>query len=102
MFPDITKAQIVALVQAIIGVLVAFGAPITEAQSVALIALAAVVATVLVREDARIRQARNQRAAIEAASPPVNAAPDEIVTDEANAVALVAGSDDHADAKAEQ
>lgn len=76
MFPDITKAQVVAIAQALIAVLVAFGAPITQDQSVALLGLTAVVAAVLVHGDARIRSSRNQRAAIEAASaPPVESNP---------------------------
>jgi hypothetical protein len=42
--PDLTRAQIVALVQAAIGCAVAFGAPITEAQSGALLALVGIAA----------------------------------------------------------
>ena len=68
--PDVTRAQIVALVQATIAVFVAFGAHVTEAQSVALLTLAAVIGAVLVHGDAGIRRARNQRAAIEAAIAP--------------------------------
>jgi hypothetical protein len=56
--PDLTRAQIVALVQAAIGCAVAFGAPITEAQSGALLALVGVLSVVLVAADASIRRAR--------------------------------------------
>lgn len=59
--PDVTRAQLVAIVQAVLGVLIAFGAPITEQQSVAIIALAGVLGSVLIASDARIRVARNDR-----------------------------------------
>lgn len=65
--PDITTAQIVAIAQALLGAVAAFGAPVTDAQSVALIALVAVIATVLMHADKGIRKSRNERvAAIEA------------------------------------
>jgi drug/metabolite transporter (DMT)-like permease len=66
--PDITRAQVVAIAQAVIGVLVAFGAPISEEQSVALLALVAVLGGVLVHADGRIRKARNERAGYESLS----------------------------------
>lgn len=56
--PDITRAQWVALAQAILAVLVAFGAPITDEQSIALMALAAVVAGILIHSDRGIRNGR--------------------------------------------
>lgn len=64
--PDLTRAQLVALVQAVLGVAIAFGAPITEQQSVAIIALTGVLGSVLIGADAKIRVARNHRARIEA------------------------------------
>lgn len=62
--PDITPAQIVAIIQPIITCAVAFGAPISEAQTSALIGLAAALSTALTLGDAIIR---NGRARIEAA-----------------------------------
>ena len=56
--PDVTPAQIVALAQAVAGVAVAFGLPLSEAQSVALIGLVGVIATVLFGADAKIRNGR--------------------------------------------
>lgn len=56
--PDITPAQIVALVQAVISVLVSFSVPISDAQSAALIGLTTVVASVLIVGDAAIRRGR--------------------------------------------
>ena len=60
--PDATRMQVVALVQAAIAVAVAFGVPISDQQSVALIALAGVVATVLITADAAIRRERSRNA----------------------------------------
>jgi hypothetical protein len=60
--PDTTKIQIVAIAQAIIAVAIAFGAPISDKQSVALIALAGTLGTVLIGADAAIRRARAQNA----------------------------------------
>ena len=59
MYPDITKTQIVAIVQAVIALLAAFGLPITHEQSVALIGCTTAIAAVLVHSDAKIRYARN-------------------------------------------
>lgn len=59
--PDITPAQVLALVQAIIGLLIAFGVDLTEAQSVAVIALSGVLASMLLKGDKDIRVARNNR-----------------------------------------
>lgn len=56
--PDITPAQVVALVQAIIAVLVAFAVPISDAQSAALLGLTTIVAAVLLGADAAIRRGR--------------------------------------------
>jgi len=59
MYPDVTKAQIIAIAQGIIGVLVAFGADITPEQSLALIVCASAVAAVLIKSDSELRSARN-------------------------------------------
>jgi hypothetical protein len=60
--PDHTRIQLVAVVQAVIAVLVAFGAPISDQQSVALLALAGVLGTVLIGADASIRRERARNA----------------------------------------
>jgi hypothetical protein len=60
--PDHTRIQLVAVVQAIIAVAVAFGAPISDQQSVALLALAGVLGTVLIGADASIRRERARNA----------------------------------------
>jgi hypothetical protein len=65
--PDVTKAQIIALMQAVIGTAVAFGAPISDAQSVALLALVAVVAAFLTHSDAKIRVGRSNASALQPA-----------------------------------
>lgn len=64
--PDLTRAQLLAIVQSIIAAAVAFGAPISEAQSVALLALAGALAAVLVHGDATIRKSRNDRLSMDA------------------------------------
>lgn len=64
--PDIPASTIVAFVQQVLAVAVAFGAPITEAQSIAIVGLAAVCGSVLMLADARLRVARNERATVEA------------------------------------
>lgn len=56
--PDTTRAQIVALAQAGLAVAIAFGVPISDAQSVAVIALSTVLGTVLITADAAIRRER--------------------------------------------
>src|SRR5688572_24231556 len=56
--PDITPAQVVALVQAVIAILVSFSLSITEAQSAALLALTTIIAAVLITGDAAIRRGR--------------------------------------------
>lgn len=63
--PDITKAQIVAVSQAALTVLVAFGIGLTDAQFAALMGLSSVVAGMLCHSDKGIRQARNERASSE-------------------------------------
>jgi hypothetical protein len=56
--PDITPAQVVAIVQAVIAVCVAFAVPISGAQSAALLGLTTIVASVLLGADAAIRRGR--------------------------------------------
>ncbi len=65
--PDITPAQIVALIAAVIALAVAFGAPISTEQREAILAFVGVIAAVLIHSDAKIR---NGRAAIAASKPP--------------------------------
>ena len=60
--PDHTKIQLVAVVQAVVAVAVAFGVPITNEQSVALLALAGVLGSVLIGADAAIRRERARNA----------------------------------------
>ena len=56
--PDITKAQIVALLQPVLTAAVAFGAPLSEAQQAAILGLAGSISIALVIGDAIIRQGR--------------------------------------------
>lgn len=58
--PDITAAQVIALAQALLGVAAAFGLPISEAQSTALLGLVTVIGSVLFVADAKIRSGRAQ------------------------------------------
>lgn len=60
--PDHTKIQVVAVIQAVIAVAIAFGVPISDEQSVALLALAGVLGTVLISADAAIRRERARNA----------------------------------------
>jgi hypothetical protein len=60
--PDHTKVQLAAVVQAVVAVAVAFGVPISDEQSVALLALAGVLGTVLISADAAIRRERARNA----------------------------------------
>lgn len=70
--PDITTAQIVAVAQSVIGLAVAFGAPITTAQATAIVAVVSGIAGVLLVSDAVIRNGRSRIAAaqVAAGSPP--------------------------------
>lgn len=56
--PDITPAQVVAVAGAVIGVAVAFGAPLSEEQSGQIVNLVTIVAPILLGADAGIRAAR--------------------------------------------
>jgi hypothetical protein len=60
--PDVTKAQAIAIVQAVIAVAVAFGVPISDNQSVALLGLAGLIGTVLLGADLGIRRGRAEHA----------------------------------------
>ena len=60
--PDHTRLQLVAIAQAVLAVVIAFGVPITDQQSIALVALAGVIATALVTADAAIRRERARNA----------------------------------------
>lgn len=63
--PDITPAQIVALAVTIVALATAFGAPITEAQATAIVAVVGSLAGVLVVGDSVIRNGRSRIAAAE-------------------------------------
>jgi hypothetical protein len=60
--PDITKAQLLAVVQAVIGLVVAFGAPISDEQTQAIIQLCTALAVTLPLADAHVRNGRAQNA----------------------------------------
>ena len=60
--PDHTRLQVVAVAQAVIAAVVAFGVPITNQQSIALVALAGVIGAALVTADASIRRERARNA----------------------------------------
>lgn len=59
---DVTPATWVALIAALLGVLAAFGVPISEEQSVAVLALAGVVSAMILKHDKDLRVARNETA----------------------------------------
>ena len=58
--PSITPAQIVAIVQPVLATLVAFGVPMTDAQTTAILGLSTSISLMLVLADALIRRARAQ------------------------------------------
>jgi hypothetical protein len=60
--PDTTRLQLVAVAQAVLAVAIAFGVPINEKQSIALVALAGVIGAALVTADAAIRRERARNA----------------------------------------
>lgn len=68
--PDITKAQIIAIVQAIIAVAAAFGLSMSAEQQTAIIGLAGALAVVLPIADAIIRNGRAKVYAAHVASRP--------------------------------
>lgn len=58
--PDITKAQVLALMQAVIALVVAFGVDLSTEQQTAILGLAGAVAVVLPIADAIIRNGRSR------------------------------------------
>ncbi|MBA2726489.1 MAG: hypothetical protein H0U53_10905 [Actinobacteria bacterium] len=60
--PDITPAQIAAFAQPVIAMLVAFGVPMTDAQTTAIIGLSGTISTALIIADMFIRRARANNA----------------------------------------
>lgn len=68
--PDITKAQIVALVQACVALAIAFGINLSEPQQTAIIGLAGAIAIVLPLADAIIRNGRSKIYAAHVANEP--------------------------------
>lgn len=58
--PDITPAQIAAVIQAIIAVAISFGVDISQAQSAALLGLSSIIGAGLLYGDARIREGRSR------------------------------------------
>ena len=58
--PDITAAQIIAVVGSAIALAVAFGAPISKSQADAIVSFVTVLAPVLIGADALIRHGRSR------------------------------------------
>lgn len=56
--PDITKADVLAIIQAVVALLVAFGLELTDAQIAAIVGLSAAIAITLPLADARRRNGR--------------------------------------------
>lgn len=56
--PDVTTAQIIALVQAVIGLCLAFGLPISDELSAAIVQLVTAALVVLPLADAYVRSGR--------------------------------------------
>lgn len=56
--PDITKADLVAIIQAVVALLVSFGLDLTEVQQASIITLSAAIAVVLPLADAKRRNKR--------------------------------------------
>lgn len=67
--PDITKAQIIALVQAVLAVAVSFGVDLSDRQESAILGLAGAIAVVLPLADAIIRNGRSRIYAAHVAKP---------------------------------
>lgn len=59
MRPDVTKVQIIALVQAVIGLLTAFGLDLTQEQRSAILDLCGQLGVALILADAGLRGVRN-------------------------------------------
>ena len=62
--PDLTAAQIVALVGAVITAAVAFGANISKEQQIAILGLVGSIAAILLAADSHLRSRRSQAEAI--------------------------------------
>ena len=60
--PDVTKAQIIAVLQPLITLAIAFGAPISAAQETAMIGAAGAISTALIVMDGLMRRARANNA----------------------------------------
>jgi hypothetical protein len=69
--PDITLAQIVAVIGAIFGMTAAFGLPVSQEKQEAIIGLITVLAPVLIAADAAIRHGRSRVAAAKVAQEPL-------------------------------
>lgn len=61
--PDLTPAQLLAVVKAAVAVAVAFSVPLTSTQQISLLSLAGALSAALVAADAAIRRARAQHLA---------------------------------------
>ena len=59
MRPDVTKAQLIALVQAVLGVAAAFGMDLSDEQRDAILQLVGQLGVALILADAGLRGARN-------------------------------------------
>jgi len=71
--PDVTKAQIIAIIQPPVTLAIAFGAPITTAQETALMGMAGAISTALIVMDGLMRRARANNAVAIAQSQVVQA-----------------------------
>jgi hypothetical protein len=69
--PDITLAQIVAVIGAAFGMLAAFGLPVSQEKQEAIVTLVTVLAPVLIASDAAIRNGRSRIAAARATQEPL-------------------------------
>lgn len=58
--PDVTRVQVIAIVQAIIAVIVSFGVNLSDEQQTAILGLAGALAIVLPLSDAIIRNGRSR------------------------------------------
>jgi len=61
--PDITPAQVLAIIAAIVGAATAFGLDLSTGQQQAIMGLAGALVVMLPASDAHIRRSRNQREA---------------------------------------
>jgi hypothetical protein len=61
--PDVTKAQVIALVQAAIAVALAFGVNLSAAEQTKLLTVSGVIASVIVAADVAIRRGRQKHLA---------------------------------------